>query len=282
MKVSESEIKQCALEDGSLGTATRTFQEAGYLVLEDIYKPQWIESLRVAYDALIARYLDDKGGIGALEGTTFGKNHVGIHPALTPLWADPQLISHPIVDQVLSELLGSDYRSGYYHSNAAYPGSGVQPVHRDDGALFSGAEMNVPHPAVNIVLNIPLCDFTEENGSTEVWPGSHLIVDRNPQARKDLETRATVLPSQRTNLRAGALILRDLRMFHRGMPNQSDRVRTMLAIVYVRSWRATDVLDVPQATWDLWPERTRRIFRGSHVVPDASDAAPYRLTKTSQ
>ena len=28
-----------------------------------------------------------------------------------------------------------------------------------------------------MIIHIPLVDFTEENGSTEVWPGTHLITD---------------------------------------------------------------------------------------------------------
>lgn len=270
------------MDEAALQTAVRTFQEAGYVVLNDIYDPPWVATLRATYDALIARYLSDRGGLEALDGKTFGKNHVGIHPALTAPWSDPQIVCHPIVDQVLSAVLGADYQCGYFHSNAAYPGSGVQPVHRDAAPLFAASELNVPHPAASVVLNIPLCDFTLENGSTEVWPGSHLIVDRAGTGKADLEARAAVLPSERTCIPAGSLILRDLRMFHRGMPNDSPDVRAMLAIVYVRSWRVTGALEVPQSTWDNWPERTRQVFRGNLVVPDVDSPPPYRLTKTSQ
>lgn len=270
------------INDDAAHTEARTFREAGYVVLEDVFAPDWVASLRAAYDALVARYLSDRGGLEALEGKTFGKNHVGIHPALFPPWSDPQIVAHPRIDALITEMLGADYRCGYYHTNAAYPGSGVQPVHRDTAPLFPGTEMSVPHPAVSVVLNIPLCDFTIENGSTEVWPGSHLIVDRLPEDGKALEARAAALPSARTNVPAGSAILRDLRMFHRGMPNDGGQVRAMLAIVYVRAFQATGVLDIPQSTWDGWPERARRIFRGNQVITDAAAPLRYRLTKSSQ
>ena len=191
------------INDDAAHTEARTFREAGYVVLEDVFAPDWVASLRAAYDALVARYLSDRGGLEALEGKTFGKNHVGIHPALFPPWSDPQIVAHPRIDALITEMLGADYRCGYYHTNAAYPGSGVQPVHRDTAPLFPGTEMSVPHPAVSVVLNIPLCDFTIENGSTEVWSGSHLIVDRLPEDGKALEARAAALPSARTNVPVG-------------------------------------------------------------------------------
>ncbi len=271
MKISKNEIGRDALDNDSLADAARTFRESGYVVLEGIYDPDWIAALRTSYDALLAEYLEDKGGIEAMAGKTFGTNHVGIHPPLVMPWADPQIVAHPITDQVLSTLLGEDYHCGFYHTNTAYPGSGIQPIHRDDSLLFSSSEMNVPHPVVSIVLNIPLCDFTEENGSTEIWPGSHLIVDRTPEDRKELEARAATLASSRTNIKAGSLILRDLRMFHRGMPNVSQSPRTMLAIVYVRAWRLQGRLKIPQATWDTWPERTRQIYRHNSVFSSGDE-----------
>jgi ectoine hydroxylase-related dioxygenase (phytanoyl-CoA dioxygenase family) len=125
----------------------------------------------------------------------------------------------------------------------------------------------VPHPATAFVLNVPLCDFTEENGSTEVWPGTHRIVDTSPEDGKALNARAEALASIRTNVPAGALVIRDLRCWHRGMPNRSDHARAMLAIVYVRGWLAAGKpLQIPQATWDGWSETTRRIFRNNEVV----------------
>ena len=260
----------------------RRFNDTGYIVLDDVFERTYIDELRTAYNLLIETYLSDNGGIGALDGKTFGLKHVGCHPALSSPWADSQIVCNPRADAVLTALLGLDYQCGYYHSNAAYPGSGVQGIHRDVKPLFTGEELSVPHPVTSIVLNIPLCDFTEENGSTEVWPGTHLWVDRSPADGQRLDVRAASIPSERTNVKAGALILRDLRMFHRGMPNRSSEVRAMLSIVYVRSFRVTGVLEIPQSTWEGWPERTRSIFRNNSIVSDSSVSSPYRITKTSQ
>lgn len=282
MELTTEKLETESPDDEKLSANVRTFRDTGYVVLDNIHERSKAASLREAYDELIECYLGDQGGIETFEGKTSGKNHIGIHPALIAPWSDPEILAHPAVDRVLCELLGDDYQCGYYHTNAAYPGSGIQHIHRDTGPIFTAGEMNVPHPAVSIVLNVPLCDFSEENGSTEVWPGSHLLIDRRAEDSTDLVSRAAKLPSARTNIPAGSVILRDLRMFHRGMPNRSGYVRGMLSIVYVRAFRVTGVLEIPESTWDSWPERVRQIFRNNKLIPDSEAPLRYRNARTSQ
>ena len=256
-------------DDARAMTAARTLRETGLVVLEDAFTRGYIDGLRRECDVRLERHITERGGLDALNAKAFGKNQIGMHLApLVPPFSDEQVVAHPLAVAVMEEALGAEFACSFYHSNTAYPGSETQPVHRDHGPLFGPVEMSVPTPATHLVLNVPLCDFSEENGSTEVWPGTHLIVDRTPEDRGDLETRARALPSIRTNVRSGSLILRDLRVWHRGMPNRADYARPMLAIVYARGWVVQEPpLSIPQATWDQWSERTRRIFRRNTVVP---------------
>src|ERR1700761_4766675 len=58
-----------------------------------------------------------------------------------------------------------------------------QPVHKDN---------TYPHPQFPyyFIANIPLCDFTIANGSTEFWLGSHAHTSETDQVhaeKKDLE-----------------------------------------------------------------------------------------------
>ena len=120
-----------------------------------------------------------------------------------------------------------------------------------------------------VALNVPLCDFTIQNGSTEVWPATHLIVDAPGQNSGKLTDRAAPLASVRTNVPIGTLILRDMRAWHRGMPNESDTPRTMLALIYRRGiFSDGSTLSIPSATWQEWPERVKQAFRGNKVVPE--------------
>lgn len=266
MELTSKERRSGQLSAQSLTMALRTLRDTGLVALDNVYDRAFIEAFGRAYNERLAGHIAERGGMDAINARAFGRNHLGMHLPLAPPFSDPQIVANPLAVQIMERALGEDFACSFYHSNTAYPGSEHQVVHRDSGPLF-GTELGVPTPATHLVLNIPLCDFTEENGSTEVWPGTHLIVDRAPEDSKDLDTRAALLPSIRTNVPAGSLILRDLRTWHRGMPNRSDHARAMLAIVYTRGWIADTPLPIPAATWDEWPERVRRIFRRNNVEP---------------
>lgn len=275
MIISPEERAAGALAPETLRRAARAFRDVGYVVLEDVYEPDFLNDVREAYETLLEAYLEGRGGLDALDGKTFGKNHVGFHPPLVPPLADTRIVAHPIAVQLMRELLGDGFQCGFFNTNTAMPGSGIQPVHSDTRPLF-GAELSVPHPVTTLVVNIPLCDFTLENGSTEVWPGTHLITD--PEEVGKLEERAKEIPSVRTHLRRGSLALRDMRMWHRGMPNEADYPRTMFALVYARGFIRTGSLDIPRSTWESWNEEARQIFRHNRVVEDAELKANSNLT----
>jgi hypothetical protein len=261
MQLTAEERKEGSLSGERIAIALRTIRDSGLLLLEDLHDPAQIGELRAAYDAQLARHIAAKGGLEAINQRAFGHSHIGMVVPMVEPFASPQIVAHPIVVQLLDRLLGDDFCCTFYHSNTAYPGSGYQPTHRDNPPLF-GSELSVAHPAAAIVLNVPLCDFTEQNGSTEVWPGSHLIVDVDPADAQALEERAAELASVRTNMRVGSVVLRDLRTWHRGTPNRAEYLRSMLAIVYRRGWLYQPAEDsIPQATWQAWPARVRQIFR---------------------
>lgn len=272
MRVTEAEKQSGSLTPENLTEALRTFRDVGYVVFENIYSAEFISEVRAAYDEQLTAYIASRGGIDAMEGKTFGKNHIGFFPQMFAPLADSQIVAHPIAVQVLTQLLGKDLHSSFFHTNTALPGSGYQPIHRDTQPLFDRSELGTATPVYTLVLNIPLCDFTPENGSTEVWPGTHLIVD-DPDDKRPLEERAALLTSARTNIPAGSLVLRDMRMWHRGVPNNSDASRTMFALVYHRSWIADETISIPQTTWDTWSDAARHIYRKNRVISDAEHIA---------
>lgn len=272
MELTRKERAAGALSPRRLEEALRTIDDVGFVAVENAYDLDFIDAVRAAYEVELEKFLQSRGGLEGMRGKTFGLNHIGFFPPLFPPVADGTIAAHPIAVQILTALLGKGLRCSFFHTNTACPGSGIQPVHRDGGSLFEG-EWPVTHPVVQMVLNIPLCPFTVENGATQIWPGTHRIADRTPEEGKRLEERAARLPSAKMVLPVGSFVLRDLRMWHRGMPNDSGRIRTMMAIVYQREW-LTDGLHhrrvtIPQSTWDGWPEAARHIFRHNPVVPDA-------------
>lgn len=267
MQISSREREEGRLSPESLAEAVRTFNDVGMVVLEGILDKAFMDQVRSAYDIELEKELETRGGEEGIKGKTFGLNHIGFFPPMVAPFADVRLSANSFAVQVSEEILGQDFQCDFYHTNTALPDSGIQPIHRDTGMLF-GTELSVPLPCAALVVNIALCDFTVENGSTEFWPGTHLIVDKTAEEGKHLEARAKNLTSLRTNMPAGSVALRDLRAWHRGMPNNADYPRTMFALVYKRGWLSYSQISIPQSTWDGWSERAQQIYRRNTTVPD--------------
>ncbi len=131
-------------------------------------------------------------------------------------------------------LLGPRATLTTYGANTSWPGHAqAQNVHRDvpDGPITDRC------PAV--VINYPLTDFTIENGATLIYPESHraCVVKAGAsrqysQAMLDQQALARS-PEQTIGIGPGDLIVRDLRLWHGGMPNTSDERRIMLALVVI-------------------------------------------------
>ena len=86
-------------------------------------------------------------------------------------------------------------------------------------------------------MNICPADASEENGSVELWPGSHMVVgvDGGVDTVTE-EARRKIAPPVRGNMKKGSVLIRDARLWHRGVPNPSDRPRHIIAMVYNIRW----------------------------------------------
>ena len=140
---------------------------------------------------------------------------------------DPRIIDNPLAMQVTKEVMGNKVFSylpyGFntttrdsLYGTVDGRESDTQWIHRDSGQLFPG--LPIALPISKIVVNIPLVDFTVEDGCTELWPGSHLIVDppidmNDPYRAYHVcsEERAATLPSVRLVMPAGSVVVRDMR-----------------------------------------------------------------------
>lgn len=151
------------------------------------------------------------------------------------IWANRIAVS------ILQSLLGPELMCHYANGNTALKAKGRQPVHSD---------IDKPHPLFPFAyaINIPLSNMNVENGSTELWPGSHresnieqhiaLTDDEFGLAIKPevVEQRRRTSPPVQPSIRKGSLIIRDIRLWHAGMPNRTDTPRIMLAFVIQPSW----------------------------------------------
>lgn len=240
--------------------AQRSIREAGYAVLPGVFDLDELAAVRKVYDQGVDALIEACGGLASVETPANRKNRISVFPPLTSPFVDASIIARPTVLDIVSGTLGDDCHISLYNSNTSFPGSVYQKVHRDTAPIFSIDEVPVPLPAESLVLNIPLCDFTETNGSTEVWPGTHRLT-----SQIDHKLLAS-FPSVKLHAPLGSAIIRDCRMWHRGVPNHSDERRTMLAIVYSRGWLLTGPMQLHDATFAEMDETCRRLFRFSRKL----------------
>lgn len=227
---------------------------AGSTLLPERLPLEWVESARARFTELLREK-------AATEETNRGAQRYQMYLPWEPPFAESLCYAHEAVLALVHAVLGPDAALVYFASDTPLPGSAYQPVHSDTRLLFPESRLTVP--AYGLVLNVPLVDCTVENGSLEFWPGTHLL----PGPVAEMERLAAELPSRRANMPAGSLLVRDLRMWHRGTPNCSPMPRPHLALVYVRPWYRFELQAplIPRAEWDRLPAEHRQLLRFAEV-----------------
>lgn len=157
---------------------------------------------------------------------------------------NPKLYASSKVLPLLKTLLGNDCVLHAFGAITALPGADMQHFHSDHPRLFGetdGLETFFPPYAVH--LSIPLIDLNEATGTTAVWEGSHRKkMDCNPRQTGQTNEEADEAvdePLQDASLpypAAGDCLLIDFRLWHRGTANLSAKPRSLLYMVYSRSW----------------------------------------------
>ena len=272
LEISTREEDNRKLEEETLATAVRIVRDAGAVILPDIVPESWVEQVRTAYEEAYWEAWENEqqenpdtvagAGFQGIPGE-FGSQGI---PIRMP-YMDELAVANPWAMQILNEVMSEDiYLALPYGSNTAAPQADHTPqhVHRDIGTDLPAAEQ----PPL-CVVNISLTEFTPANGSTELWPATHTVPDFSEDDSEELDARASRLPSVRANMPAGSVVVRDMRMWHRGMPNTTDRLRIMLAPVY------SDTLppdpdgfpgEIPQDVWDEMSDAARHVCRFNSVA----------------
>ena len=168
------------------------------------------------------------GGAGKLKG------HLQQGPPPFAPYIFRDVVANPYVIQVTKELLGPGLYNNFYNGNTNCPGSTTQPLHRDGAHLWP--DQKIAHPTTEVVVNISPQDTMAENGSVELWPGSHLEVGEHGIEPEVEEARRKICPPIRGNAKKGSALIRDMRLWHRGVPNPSDKPRHMIAMIYRVHW----------------------------------------------
>src|SRR4051794_9227163 len=139
------------------------FDRNGYLIFERVLAPERVAEIRAALAPHLAR---DLLGRNDFEGTK--TNRVYALLAKSPVFAE--LATHPLAMAFVEAELGESCLLSAMLAINLHPGETVQPWHFDDGSV----KIPRPRPALGISTFWAIDDTTEQNGATEIIPGSHL------------------------------------------------------------------------------------------------------------
>ncbi|RFU27077.1 hypothetical protein B7463_g9275, partial [Scytalidium lignicola] len=240
--VSPSEVAAKRLTWKNLELATRAFHRDGLVVLEDVIDHSKLDALnkKMIEDAAILQAAGDASPYN------YNKGNLQQDPPLAKQYFESSIILNDLATQVTSSVLGPGPRLSFVSGNTAVPlipGSEPlsQPVHSD-------ADFNHPQSPFALVVNVPLVEMTVENGSTEVWLGTHINSSLASQEGEHgerasgrikenlLAERRKERPPSQPIVKKGSIVIRDLRLWHAGKPNFTNNTRVMLAMIHFAPW----------------------------------------------
>lgn len=251
LTLSARELDSCHLTKEHLEVAVKAVEEDGFVVLCNVIDPAHLQLLQ-------QRMIADVEEILALDDVPwqFRDGHLQQDAPPFPPYLFRDVLVNDLVVEITHAILGDGLHNSSYSGNCCVPNDNPQPLHVDIGQLFPGQKEATP--AFAIVVNVPVVEMTPENGSTELWPGTHrdtsLKIDEDIKVPEEAQAkwRGRSEPVQPT-VPLGGVIIRDMRTWHRGMPNRSERPRPMIAMVHCISWwRHKRVLQFPKGTEEIF------------------------------
>lgn len=161
-------------------------------------------------------------------------------PPVYPGYIFRDVLANPIGTSIISALIGPRSEFRWMFGNTAVKSQKRQPVHAD----IKWDYYDFP---TGIVSNVMLQDVSPENGSTEIWLGSHKTTSfkkhmQSPASYRgrihpdEVEKRRTIRPPIYPCIKKGSLIIRDIRIWHAGMPNKTDTPRIMIGFINFPAW----------------------------------------------
>ena len=230
LDITKAEVESGVMTPEHLRAAVNALREDGFVVLNDVVDTAHL-------DILHERMMEDLQILQARKDAPFNWNIGNIQqdPPPFPPYLFRDILLNDMAIQVGKAVLGQNFKSTFYSGNTALPSESRQPVHGDTGHLWP--ELEHAHPAHLLVVNIPTVDVSPENGSTEIWPGSHkdvtLISTHGIELPDEaLDARRQQIPPIQPSFKRGGILIRDMRLWHAGMPNRTVNPRPMIALIF--------------------------------------------------
>ncbi|GFZ50300.1 hypothetical protein JCM24511_08056 [Saitozyma sp. JCM 24511] len=235
--------RDSALSDSKLYDAVEAFFNDGFVVLENAIPEDLVDNLNERMLVDTKKLLAGEGlshyaplaTKAAVAGAKAGGNLSQV-PPIEKEWFSPEIFANKHAARIISYILGPQPELHFIRSNTLLNSDDRQRVHSD-------IRFEHPNHPFALTQNVVMCDCGPENGVTELWLGTQNTgVEIRPQlgepyiAEDVVEARRQVRPPIYPRIKKGSILIRDLRLWHAGMPNPSDEVRILLTLNYYAGW----------------------------------------------
>ena len=193
----------------------KAIKDQGYVAIESLLTNEQINRIKSALEPW-------------LQGTHMGRNNFEgekterVYALLAKHTDFAVLVEHPKILSIVDQILEQDYLLSANLAINVHPGETPQPFHQDNnGGGF--AMVNANH-GVSVIWNLD--EFAEDNGATEVIPGSHRFVNELLHEESAIKV---LMPAGSALVFSGSLL-------HRGGANLSDKTRLAITPQYCQPW----------------------------------------------
>lgn len=259
IRLTDEELATGVADPDTIQFALKYYHQDGFIALENAIPDEIIDKLYAKMAVDNEEYINSPHRRWIQAPAI---KNVSQRPPISDEWIFEEIYANKHCMAILENILGPKPELRFVSGNATVGGATMrQAIHADTSHA-------VPDMPFGIVVNVYLQDTNPENGATEVWLGTHEHQQRdqhvNPNSawiREDFfQERAKVRPPIQPSLRKGTLCIRDLRMWHAGMPNHTDKVRIMTSADYFAQWyRCPMEVKFPNDVKAKW--RTGKRFR---------------------
>ncbi|MEO7634247.1 MAG: phytanoyl-CoA dioxygenase family protein [Sphingomicrobium sp.] len=210
-----------------------TFDQQGCLVIDRLFDPALIDSVRREYEAQYSSF--DPANLPPHMNVGDKRLHLPLRLRGPLLQAE--LYAHPLLMTILANILRTTFVIDNVNCVTALPGASDQKFHRDHPHLFAEQDgLAATLPVFAVTVAIPLIDLDQATGTTKLFAGS--LSATGDEKNGPLSFDKEICPF----VKRGGCFMMDYRLWHRGMANLSQRDRPILYIVYAREW-FTDVIN---------------------------------------
>jgi ectoine hydroxylase-related dioxygenase (phytanoyl-CoA dioxygenase family) len=240
------------------------YDRDGYLVFPSVLSAAEVQDLRAALQPHIEANISGRNDFEGMR-----TNRVYAMLAKSPVFA--QLAIHPLPLAFAEAELGRECLLSACLAINIHPGETVQPWHYDD------SHYRLPRPRASLGVSAfwTIDETTEENGATEILPGSHMWPEQNLPGGNTMATFADVRqrdqdddPGARADavkaiMPAGSLMIAKGTLWHRGGANRSGKPRMIITPQYCPGWTRqleNMAIAVPPDIAITLPERARELI----------------------